>query len=172
MKGSAAVSRVKVSADGHGVVSHAGAGLLRDVADLTGLSSQVTEALADTYRGPWTHAPGDVFADLAAAVADGATVLTGSLSCGVIASTPSVLSARLPHCGGWSMSASTPRTCRQSGRPARMPASRRGRSAQPTHEGWLHLDVDATITIDHSDNKENPAASWKKTFGLHRAEFP
>jgi hypothetical protein len=31
----------------------------------------------------------------------------------------------------------------------------------------LHLDVDATITIDHSDNKENAAATWKKTWGHH-----
>jgi hypothetical protein len=51
--------------------------MLREVADLTGLSSQVTAALADTYRGPWTHAPGDVFADLAAAVADGADCVDG-----------------------------------------------------------------------------------------------
>lgn len=50
MNGSAARSQVKVSADGHGVVSHAGVGLVREVADLTGLSSQVTKALADTYR--------------------------------------------------------------------------------------------------------------------------
>jgi hypothetical protein len=72
VKSSAAVSRVKVSADGHGVVSHAGVGMLRELADLTGLSAQVTSALADTYRGPWTYDPGAVFADLAAAVADGA----------------------------------------------------------------------------------------------------
>ena len=72
MKGIAAVSRVKVSADGHGVVSHAGVGMLREVAELTSLSAQVTAALADTYRGPWIYEPGAVFADLAAAVADGA----------------------------------------------------------------------------------------------------
>jgi hypothetical protein len=54
----AVVSRVKVSADGHGVVSHAGVGMLRELADLTGLSAQVTAALADTYRGPWTYDPG------------------------------------------------------------------------------------------------------------------
>ena len=77
MKGSAAVSRVKVSADGQGVVSHTGVGMLREVADLSGLSAQVTAALADTYRGPWIHAPGDVFADLAAAVADGADCVDG-----------------------------------------------------------------------------------------------
>lgn len=55
---------MEVSADGHGVVSHAGMGLLRELADRTGLSAQVTAALADTYRGPWVYAPGDVFADL------------------------------------------------------------------------------------------------------------
>jgi hypothetical protein len=38
---------VKVSADGHGVVSHAGVGMLRELADLTGLSAQVTAAVAD-----------------------------------------------------------------------------------------------------------------------------
>ena len=77
MKSSAARSRLAISADGHGVVSHAGVGMLRELADLTGLSSQVTGALADTYRGPWTHAPGEVFADLAAAVADGADCVDG-----------------------------------------------------------------------------------------------
>jgi hypothetical protein len=30
--------------------------MLREVAELTGLSAQVTAALADTYRGPWTYA--------------------------------------------------------------------------------------------------------------------
>jgi hypothetical protein len=52
-------------------------GLLRELADLTGLSAQVSAALADTYKGPWVHAPGDVFADLAAAVADGADCVDG-----------------------------------------------------------------------------------------------
>ncbi|GAB1815568.1 transposase [Mycobacterium sp. MUNTM1] len=72
MKNIAAASRVKVSADGHGVVSHAGMAMVRELADCTGLSAQVTAALADTYRGPWMYALGEVFADLAAAVADGA----------------------------------------------------------------------------------------------------
>ena len=29
------------------------------------------------------------------------------------------------------------------------------------------VDIDATITIDHSDRKENAAPTWKKTFGHH-----
>ncbi|MDT5289066.1 MAG: hypothetical protein QOF88_3955 [Mycobacterium sp.] len=77
MKRIASVSRVKVSADGQGVVSHAGTGMLREVAELTGLCAQVTAVLADTYRGPWTYAPGAVFADLAAAVAAAPVLAVG-----------------------------------------------------------------------------------------------
>jgi len=45
--------RVKVSADGVGVVSHAGVGMLRELARDTGLVDGVSQALADTYAGPW-----------------------------------------------------------------------------------------------------------------------
>jgi Transposase DDE domain group 1 len=168
VKSSAAVSQVKVSADGHGVVSHAGVGMLRELADLTGLSAQVTAALADTYNGPWTHAPGAVFADLAAAVADGADCVDGvgqlwadrEHAFGPVASTTTLWrlideridTQRLPRI-----------------RAARAHARARAwaTGAAPDHDGWLHLDVDATITIDHSDNKENAAATWKHTFGFH-----
>jgi hypothetical protein len=66
------------------------------------------------------------------------------------------------------MSASTPPGYRGFGR--RAPHARAqawAAGAAPEHGGWLHLDVDATITIDHSDNKENAAATWKHTFGMH-----
>ena len=65
------------------------------------------------------------------------------------------------------MSGSTPRTCPGSGRPAPTPERAWAAGAAPATGGWLHLDVDATITIDHSDNKENAAPTWKKTFGHH-----
>ena len=168
MNGSAAISRAKVSADGQGVVSHAGVGMLREIADLTGLSSQVTAVLADTYRGPWTHAPGDVFADLAAAVADGMDCVDG---------VGQLLGDR-EHVFGYVASTTTLwRLCDERIDAAHLPRIRAARAharqqawaagAVPDHDGWLHLDVDATITIDHSDNKENAAATWKKTFGFH-----
>src|SRR5690625_2623203 len=69
--------RFKVSADGVGVASHAGVGMLREVAENSGLSDEITWALADTYKGPWIHAPGRVFTDLACAIADGADAVTG-----------------------------------------------------------------------------------------------
>src|SRR5271156_171966 len=100
---------------------------------------------------------------------------------------------RRPRCGGWSMRGSTPLTCPVSapppppprggaggpggGAPAPRPGTRTARAharerawaagAAPAPGGWLHLDVDATITIDHSDNKEDAAATWKKPFGHH-----
>ena len=77
MKSSKRLARVKVSADGHGVVSHAGVALLREVAEGTGLTGAVTRALLDTYKGFPVHAPGRVFTDLAVAVADGADAISG-----------------------------------------------------------------------------------------------
>ena len=82
MKRSKRVRRVVVSADGAGVVSHAGVGLLREMAEYTGMVGGVTAALADTYQGPWLHAPGRVFTDLAAAVADGADAIVGDQRAG------------------------------------------------------------------------------------------
>jgi hypothetical protein len=52
------------------VVSHAGTALLRELATETGLAGAVTGALLDTYRGVPVHMPGQVFADLAVAIAD------------------------------------------------------------------------------------------------------
>ena len=168
MNSSAAVSRVKVSADGQGVVSHAGVGILRNLADLTGLSSQVTAALAETYRGPWIHAPGDVFADLAAAVADGADCVDGVGE--LFADREQVFGAVASTTTLWRLVDERIDT-------AHLPAIRAARAharerawaagAAPVQDGWLHLDVDATICLDHSDNKENAAATWKRTFGFH-----
>ena len=165
MKRNKRVQRVLVSADGAGVVSHAGVGLLREMAEYTGLVDGVTAALADTYRGPWLHAPGRVFTDLAVAVADGADAISGI----------SVLGDREDLFGPV---ASMPTTWRVLDRidADHLDAVREGRSAAralawaagagPDLTQELCLDFDATITIAHSE-KENAAATWKKTFGFH-----
>ncbi|VBA60404.1 hypothetical protein LAUMK191_05504 [Mycobacterium attenuatum] len=168
MKGSAAVGRARVSADGHGVVSHAGMGLLRELADLTGLSTQVTAALADTYKCPWAYAPGAVFADLAAAVADGADCIDGvGQLCG---DREHVFEAAASTTTMWRLvdqrvdAAHLPgvRAARAAARAAAWAAG-----AHPAPGDWLHIDIDATLIVDHSDNKENSAATWKKSFGHH-----
>ena len=77
VKRSKGVRRVVVSADGHGVVPHAGVGLLREMAECTGLAEGLTDALIGTCNGVPAHAPGRVFTDLAVAAADGADAISG-----------------------------------------------------------------------------------------------
>ncbi len=166
MKRSKRSRRVKVSADGRGVVSHAGVGMLRELAQDTGLVEGVTAALADTYAGPWQHAPGQVFADLAVAIADGADCV----------SHVEVFGDRHQVCGPV---ASMPTTWRMLDRiddvhlpgvlAARAAARERAwaAGAGPDVSGLLDIDFDATVTISHSEDKENAAKTWKRTFGFH-----
>ncbi len=60
-----------VSADGNGVVNHAGSRLLADLADATSLTSAFSEALRRLGPRGTGHDPGRVEADLAAMLADG-----------------------------------------------------------------------------------------------------
>jgi len=165
MKRSKRVRRVLVSADGQGVVSHAGVCLLREMAEYTGLVDAVTDALLDTYQGPPIHAPGRVFTDLAVAVADGADAISGISVLvdrqdlfGPVASMPTTwrLLDRIDHA----------HLTRVQQARARARAKAWSAGAGPDLTGELCLDFDATITIAHSE-KENAAATWKKTFGFH-----
>src|SRR5262249_5087762 len=165
VKRSGRARRVKVSADGRGVVSHAGTALLRELATETGLADAVSGALLDTYRGFPLHMPGRVFADLAVAIADGADAVSGvevlrdrEALFGPVASMPTAW--RLLGRG-------------DEGQPPRVRMARaaaRGRAweagAAPPGGGELRMDFDATISIAHSE-KENAAATWKKTFGFY-----
>jgi len=65
-----------VSADGRGVVSHAGSRLLADLADRSTLTGQLSAVLAPLGRPRAVHDPGRVLADLAVAVADGAECIS------------------------------------------------------------------------------------------------
>ena len=165
MKRSGRAGRVKVSADGRGVVSHAGTALLRELATGTGLADAVSGVLLDTYRGFPLHMPGQVFADLAVAIADGADAVTGievlrdrEALFGPVASMPTAwrLLDRIDQ-------AHLPRV-RAARAAARARAWGAGAAAEPGAE--LRIDFDATITIAHSE-KQNAAATWKKTFGFH-----
>jgi hypothetical protein len=62
---------VEVRADGEGLVSHAGAFLLVELADRLGLTASLSEAMAPTRERRSAHDPGVVLRDLAVAIADG-----------------------------------------------------------------------------------------------------
>jgi hypothetical protein len=154
-----------VSADGEGVVSHAGVGLLREMAEETGLVDAVTAALADTYQGPWLHAPGRVFADLAVAVADGADAISGI---GVLGDRQDLFGAVASMPTAWRLLDRVDQAHLDEVRAARAVARAAAwaAGAGPDLAGELCMDFDATITVAHSE-KENAAATWKKTFGFH-----
>ena len=63
-----------VEAGGHGVVSHVGSAATRLLADRAGLTGALSGALARRGFSP-LHGPGRVLADLAGAIADGATTI-------------------------------------------------------------------------------------------------
>jgi hypothetical protein len=63
--------QVVVSADGRGVVGHAGTRLLTDLADVTGLSGAVSETLQPLRRRASGHDPGRIALDVAVMLADG-----------------------------------------------------------------------------------------------------
>ena len=110
----------------------------------------------------------DVFADLAAAVADGADCIDGV----------GQLCGDREYAFGAKASATTMwRLVDERIDAAHVPGVRAARAgvraavwaagAAPATGEWLHIDIDATLVIDHSDNKELVTPTWKKTFGLH-----
>lgn len=138
---------------------------MREVAEYTGLSEGITAGLLDTYKGVPVHAPGRVFTDLAVAVADGADAISGiAVLCdrpdlfGPVASMPTTWRV-LDRIGEEHV-----RRVQAARAAAREVAWAAG--AGPDLSQGLCLDVDATITIAHSE-KENAAATWKRTFGFH-----
>lgn len=71
MQGSGLRPRIVASADGREVVGHAGAWLLADLADVTGLTGAFSEALAPLRVRRAGHDPGRVAVDVAVMLADG-----------------------------------------------------------------------------------------------------
>jgi hypothetical protein len=162
---------VTVSSDGRGLVSQAGAVLLRETMRVTGLGRGLSDGLA-RWRAPRAvHDPGKVIGDLAAAVALGGDCLADiavlreqPALAGPVASDP-VVSRLVSQLAG-----DLPRALKAI-RGARAAARERawalaGEAAPGGDGGLVTVDLDATIVIAHSE-KEQAAPTWKKTFGFH-----
>ncbi|WP_433304311.1 IS1380 family transposase [Actinoplanes sp. CA-030573] len=176
MQGTRTRPKIIVAGGGRGVVGHAGARLLTDLADKTGLTSGFVQALGlDRVRRP-THEPGRVAVDLAVLSADGGEAMADlavlrqqSGLFGRVASDPTawrVLDAidvaaltrlRAARAAArelaWMQLLETRRS---------LPATTVLGRALP---GFV-LDIDATIVLAHSE-KEAAAPTWKHTFGFH-----
>jgi len=168
--------KIVAAADGRGVVGHAGARLLADLADVTGLTAAFGDALAPLRVRQSGHDPGRVAVDLAVMLADGGeaiadlAVLRNQADLfGAVASDPTAwrllsdldaaalarLRAARAHARelAWAQAAET-----RTGLPDSTAAG------QPVP--GLVLDLDASIVICHSD-KQSATPTYKKTFGYH-----
>ena len=171
MKNTACRPKIIVSADGSGIVSQAGALLLAQVLQVTGLRRQLSAGLV-RWRAPRAvHDPGKIVADLAVALALGGDCLADVAVLraepelfGPVASDP-VISRLVSQLAG-----DAPRALKAI-RAARAAARERawalaGQVAPGAGGELIPVDIDATIVIAHSE-KEQAAPTWKKTFGHH-----
>lgn len=163
--------KIRVSADGSGIVCQAGGLLLVEALRVTGLDRGLSEVL-QRWRSPRSvHDPGKIVADLAIALALGgdcladiAVLRSATELFGPVASDPTVsrLITCLADAGPMAL-----RAIRQARAAARERAWSLAGDRAPGADGELiPVDLDATIVIAHSE-KETAAPTWKKTFGFH-----
>jgi Transposase DDE domain group 1 len=168
---------LKVTADGTGLVGHAGAVLLRKAADQAGLTGWLGPALRKAGSSP-VFDRGAVLVSLAAAIALGATSMSDI----------ALLAHLAPVLGDAPSGPTVRRALDLAGTPAMLDRIARARARARAHvwrliedtpagfpwlqiagktlTGWLVIDLDATLVTASSD-KEGAAATWKRGYGFH-----
>jgi hypothetical protein len=153
---------VEVRADAEGIVSHAGAYLLVELADRLGLTAALSAAMASTRERRSAHDPGVVLRDLAVAIADGGDHLSDL----------GVLRGQGPLFGAVASETTAHRVLKSvdaclleaiRGARAKVLAKAWGAGARPEE---LILDIDASLLVAHSE-KEGAAGTYKGGFGFH-----
>ena len=161
MKRNARRPNLTVTTGGQGVVSHAGARLLCELADDVGLTEALSEAMAPTKQRRRGHDRGQVLVDMAVAIADGATTLSDVR---VLGDQPGLFGdvASVPTM--WRTLEATDRSTLERIEAARASA-RAAAWAAGLDPGFYVIDIDATLVNAHSD-KEGAAPNYKHGFGF------
>ena len=155
---------VEVSADGAGLVSHAGSALLAQAADKLGLTRALSVRLSVLKQRRRGHDPGRVIRDLAVMLADGGECVA---DLGAVRDQQALFGAV----------ASDSTAFRVVDRVAADPAlvdALRSAHARARERFWelhgaperLTIDVDATLITAHSE-KEQAAGNYKGGYGFH-----
>src|SRR4051794_34573809 len=155
---------VEVTADGAGLVSRAGSGLVAAVADKLGLTRALSLRLAELKQRRRGHDPGRVIRDLAVMLADGGECVSD-------------LGAVRDQEALFGPVASDSTAFRVIDRIAAEPAlleALRAAHARARERFWelhgaperLTIDVDATLITVHSE-KERAAGNYKGGYGFH-----
>jgi Transposase DDE domain group 1 len=167
---------LSVTADAEGLIGHAGAVLLRKLADQCGLTSALGAALARAGKFPLIDR-GIALVSMAVAIALGATSMNDI----------TLLAHQEPVLGA-APSDTTVRRTLELADPATLDKIARARAAVRAHvwslicarpagfpwlaiagkllAGWLVIDLDGTLITAHSD-KEGAAPTFKMGFGFH-----
>ncbi|MFR9780853.1 IS1380 family transposase [Micromonospora sp. MS34] len=168
--------KLTVTADGTGVVAHAGTRLLTDLAGATGLTRTFSNALGGLRRRDTGHDPGRVAVDVAVMLADGGEAISDLV---VLRDQPDLFGPVASTSTAWRVLAGIG--------PQELAALHTAR-AQAREVAWAHaaetaggipparaggrdipglvIDLDASVVITHSE-KEDAAATFKHSFGYH-----
>jgi hypothetical protein len=172
-------ARLSVTGNGRGLVSRAGTGLVVETAGHLQLEQALATATAGV-RPLAVHTPAAVLADLSLMLADGGTrlrhleVLRGQPGLfGKVASVPTAtrtLAALADHdaikgtLGALDAARAKvrERAWQLGALPAPVAAAAAGDDVGP-----LCIDLDATLVVAHSDDKDGAAKTYKRTWGFH-----
>jgi Transposase DDE domain group 1 len=155
---------VDVSADGDGLVSHAGSAMLAQVADKAGLTRALSRGLGGLRQRRGGHDPGRVVRDLAVMLADGGDCLADLRAVG----------DQAPLFGPVASASTAFRVVDQIASTPGLLDALHGAHARAREHVWklagaperLTIDLDATLIGSHSD-KEGAAGDFKGGYGFH-----
>lgn len=155
---------VEVTADGEGLVSHAGSALLSQIAEKTGLTRALSEGLRPVRERAGRHDPGHVVRDLAVMLAGGGEALSDL----------GAVREQAPLFGEVASDSTAFRLIdRIASDPELLDALRDAHGVARAHAwklggapGQLTIDLDATLIGSHSE-KQGAAGNFKGGFGFH-----
>ena len=152
---------LSVTIGGVGVVNHAGTRLVAEMADVLGLSSGLSAAMAPTRKRRGGHDRGRVLVDLAVAIADGATTIS---DLAVLRNQPALFGEVASLATAWRTLEAVDEAALARIATARAQA-RAAAWAAGVDPGHYVIDIDATLVSAHS-KKEGAGPTYKGGFGF------
>ncbi|MGH3557206.1 MAG: IS1380 family transposase [Mycobacterium sp.] len=162
MKHSARRPSLVVTTGGRGVVAHAGARLLAELADSLGLSRGLSAAMASTKSRRRGHDRGRVLADLAIAIADGATAVSDLRA---LADQPDLFGQVASVSTAWRALGAVDKPALANIDAVRAQA-RAAAWAAGADPGWYVIDIDGVL-IEADSDKQHAAPTYKHGFGFY-----
>ncbi len=153
---------VEVTADGEGLISHAGVVLLAELSDRSGLTAALSGGLAGTRERLSAHDPGRVLRDVAVMLADGGDCVTDM---DAYRGQERLFGARASETTTHRVLKAVDEVLLGRVRAARAEARARvwDAGARPSS---ITLNIDATLLTAHSE-KELAAGNYKRGYGFH-----